>query len=103
MKRLLQFVAVLVVALLTVPPAVAEGLCLLTENQPTAMDCCSGLDHISAPATVAPSLLAQSCNEGCCTVAPPSPAAPTVPDKFTADSPTISASQAHADISLDVP
>jgi len=67
------------------------------------MECCSSLDHISAPATAAPSLLAQSCDEGCCTVAPTSPAAPTVPDKFTADSPTIGASQAHTDIPIDLP
>ena len=103
MKHLLRFVAVLVAVLLVLPPAVAEGICLLAQNQLTAMECCSSLDHISAPDTAAPSLLPQSCDEGCCTVAPPSPAAPTVPDKFTADPPTISASQAHADIPLDLP
>jgi len=103
MKRLLQFVALLVVALLAVPPAVAEGLCLLTQNQPGAMECCSSLEHISAPATAPQATIAQSCNEGCCSVAPATPASLTLPDKYKADSPTTSAPQAHADISLDVP
>jgi hypothetical protein len=99
MKHLLQFAAVVVVALLAIPPALAEGLCLITQAQQTSMECCAnGIDHIGAPTALSTAI--QNCEEGCCSVAPQNPPAPIAPDKFQADSPWQLASHNVAALSL---
>lgn len=103
MKHLFQFVGVLVAVLLAVPPAIAEGLCLLTPNQPSTMECCSGLDQIGSPVAIPPVSIAQNCSESCCSVAPQTPSLPTVSDKFKADPSSVSAGYAIASVSVAKP
>jgi hypothetical protein len=83
MKHLLQFVTFIIVALLVIPPALAEGLCFTSQAQTVSMDCCN-VDQVGTP--IAPSAVVQECNEGCCSVAPQNSPAPTIPDKLKVDS-----------------
>jgi hypothetical protein len=84
MKHLFQFVAFIILALLTVPPSVVEGLCLISQTPTTAsMECCN-VDHVGTPAA-APAIV-QSCDEGCCSVVPQNSPAPIISDKFKVDS-----------------
>jgi len=86
MKHLLQSVAMMVMAFLAIPPAVAEGLCLLPQSPPSNMECCTSLKHASAQG---PALsIAQFCNEGCCSVTPQKSATLISSEKLKADSPT---------------
>lgn len=86
MKSLLQFVALVVVALLASTPGVAEGLCLLGQSgQTPSMKCCFSAGHISVSEAGVPPSMAPDCTEGCCSVAPSSPA-PSTPYKLKIDS-----------------
>lgn len=83
MKYLLQIVAFMVVALLTVPTALAESICVAVSNQAENMECCD-VYHVSALSAMLDAV--QDCHEGCCSVAPQKSQAPAVPDKFKSDS-----------------
>jgi hypothetical protein len=85
MKLLIQFAALLVTALLAVPPAVAEGICSFAQGAPQlSMDCCNA-DNVGSAIASSESSMAQGCLEGCCSLAPAQPPAPTVPDRFTSN------------------
>ncbi len=86
MKSLLQFVALVVMALLASPPGVAEGLCLLGQSgQTPSMECCVSAGHISVSEAGVPPSMAPDCTGGCCSVAPSSPA-PSAPYTLKIDS-----------------
>ncbi len=83
MKHLLQIVAFAVVALLAVPPALAESICTAASKQSESMECCD-VDHVSALSAL-PDVV-QDCDEGCCSVAPQKVPTSAVPDKLKTDS-----------------
>ena len=83
MKHRLQIVAFVVVALLAVPPALAESICTAASGHSVSMECCD-VDHVNAGSTL-PAVV-QDCDEGCCSVAPQKSPVPVIPDKFKADS-----------------
>ncbi len=82
MKRCFQFVALSIVTLLAIPPALAAGLCLAPQAS-QQMECCAnsgGTPQAQVPTAPA---LAQACTESCCSVSPQSTPLPTVPEKAT--------------------
>jgi len=82
MKRLFQIVAFVVIALLAVPPSLAESLCITASEKRANMECCD-VDHVSSVSPL-PDVI-QNCDEGCCSIAPQKAPAATVPDRFKAD------------------
>ena len=89
MKHPLQSVALVVMACLVIPPALAEGLCLPTQDAQSTMACCSSLTLGGPPG--AGLSMAQSCGTACCSVAPQKSTAPLIPDKLRADSRSLDA------------
>jgi hypothetical protein len=92
MKRSVQLVALLIVALLAIQPALADVLCL-TQNGPRPMEahgCCAGSADISLHQHRASSLHAaqiqSDCNEGCCSVSPQNAPAPNAQEKAQTES-----------------
>jgi len=91
MKRCLQLVALCLVTLLGVPPAVADELCRLSQGWQQMNDgaCCtsdgSSAKDFQNSALATPQAMAQSCNEGCCSVSPQSTPLPGVLEKDTID------------------
>ena len=67
MKRLFQIVAFVVIALLAVPPSLAESLCITASEKRANMECCD-VDHVSSVSPL-PDVI-QNCDEGCCSIAP---------------------------------
>jgi hypothetical protein len=75
MKRLAQFVAQVIVAVLAVSPSFAEGFCQMLEPtvQNGMFDCCvsmgrGDMNPMPAHSSMPTAVQAQSCNDGCCTV-----------------------------------
>ena len=93
MKRCLQLVALCLVTLLAVPPAMADELCRLSHGWQQMNDgvCCaeSGDGSTVQPpqntASTTPMAMAKSCNEGCCSVSPQDTPLPVAPEKNTTD------------------
>ena len=88
MKRCFQFVTFCLVALLAVPPALADELCRLSQGSQQMSDnaCCAGSSGSSIAASdtlpsTAPVAQAQSCGKGCCSVSPQSTPQPGAPEK----------------------
>ena len=97
MKHPHQFVAVVVVALLAIPQAVAESFCSPLHDHLTTMQCCNG-DTVGSSFKTAPAVL-QDCNESCCSVAPSQAPPSSIPDdKLTADTPTLDTPQTIASL-----
>jgi hypothetical protein len=87
MKRSIQLVALVIVALLAIQPALADVLCL-TQAGPQPMEahgCCASSADISLHqhrASSTPSAQMQSdCNAGCCSVSPQNAPPPNAQEK----------------------
>ena len=87
MKRSIQLVALLIVALLAIQPALADVLCL-TQTGPQPMEahgCCAGSSDVSLHQPMASSTpiaqMQSDCNEGCCSVSPQNAPAPFATEK----------------------
>ena len=90
MKRCLQLVAFCLVALLAVPPALADELCRVAQGwqKMSEMACCAdsaggSRGNASDAGAIAPIAQTQSCTEGCCSVSPQSTPQPGAPEKAT--------------------
>jgi hypothetical protein len=93
MKRLLQFVVLAVVALLAVPPSLAEGICQMLQpgTQTDMPGCCASMSHagthnMPAHESMSPVVEAQACNYSCCSVSPQIPSPRTTSEKAKVDS-----------------
>jgi hypothetical protein len=93
MKRLLQFVALAVVAFLAVPPSLAEGICQMLQlgTQADMPGCCAsmgyaGMHNMPAHESMSPMVQAQACNHNCCSISPQLPPLRATSEKAKADS-----------------
>ena len=110
MKRSIQLVALVIVALLAIQPALADVLCL-TQDGPQPMEahgCCAGSDMASVhqhTASSRPNAQMQSdCNQGCCSVSQQNAPAPFSNDKGQADrAPVVQATVAVLPVPVSAP
>jgi hypothetical protein len=89
MKKSLQLVALVIVALLAMQPALAN-VCAQGDPQPMeSHDCCAGSGAASAhqdlTGGIPPSQMLSDCNAGCCTVSPQNAPVPDPSEKAKAD------------------
>jgi len=96
MNRLLQVVALAIVALLAVPSSLAEGICQMLQPGPQVamLDCCvsmgqTGMDHVPAAQQAPVSLQAQGCANNCCSISPQTPPFQNAPEKARLDSTSV--------------
>src|SRR5215472_2529699 len=90
MKRLLQFVVVVLLTCQAAPPSIAEGLCIMLRSaHPMDMgDCCVGMQHTMMRDIPSTFVQAPSCDGTCCYVSPQSSQIRTTPQLLADSAPS---------------